>query len=434
MARLNTIVFCFPAEVERPKAIEVHRFLKTTVNLSPQDVLCIQLDAQVKRFFVKLSSSERCEAIVSRLGGEYPFKLADGSDVIVVARHASGLGRRVVRVFDVPYEAPNTAIDAALSPYGRIVSIQMEKWSFEGYFQCPNGTRQVTIDLEKRHIPSFVIMGEYGKVMTGYEDQPATCALCDERGHSRAACRNKRRTRGWESLPKVAPREQPFSKANAGTRKESEAANSTVLLLKPVNKSRFARGTSSTFRADVTKDSQPAVISDKTSESAPSGGATSGSVTTTPVPTNRSTPTTTVTPTQSTNVPVEAPLNVSTECALGEATQVAPATAARPTEVPGHSKSAETPASSGILGATPKRQAAAEVHSSQSFQPSWVDQIEQEETSNLIQLESPFSLGPAPSTDLKRQREHSRSPSPSSKKQSSVQSGASSDGGDYETS
>lgn len=201
MARQNTVVFAFPPEAEsRAKAIDVHRFLKTQVKLPAADVLCIQLDAAVKRFFVKLVSIEKCDEVISRQGGDYLFTFPEGQTVKLKARYASGLGRRVVRVYDIPVEAPNSDITKALAPYGNIESISLEKWAFEDLYKCPNGVRQVVMDLEKA-IPCFVKIGDHGKVLVHHHQQPTTCAVCDGVGHMRSACPNRKRARGWETLP-----------------------------------------------------------------------------------------------------------------------------------------------------------------------------------------------------------------------------------------
>lgn len=227
MSRQNTVVFIFPSEAEsRPKAIDVHRFLKTQVKLPATDVLCIQMDATVKRFFVKLSSIQKCDEVIGHQGGKYPFTYPEGQTVQLTARYSSGLGRRVVRVFDIPLEAPDSDISKALSKYGSIESINMEKWAFEGLYTCPNGVRQVVMDLEKP-VPCFVQIGEYGKVMVNHPQQPATCAVCDAVGHIRSGCPNRKRTRGWEPLSIRNPPLVDTSKA--------APVNTTVLPVKVLN-------------------------------------------------------------------------------------------------------------------------------------------------------------------------------------------------------
>ena len=231
MSRENTVVFTFPLDAERPKAIEIHKFLKTIVKLETQEVLCIQLDATVKRFFVKLCSVERCDAVVARQSGKYEFVYPCGLVVTVDARHSSGLGRRLVRVFDIPIEASNACVATALGGFGSIVAVKNEVWSFDGYFECPNGVRQVTIDLAKP-IPSFVPVGKYGKVMLSYSGQTSTCALCDEPGHNRGDCPRRRRPRGWENPPKFM---QPASATVNKGQGNGPDAQVSVLRVKPAN-------------------------------------------------------------------------------------------------------------------------------------------------------------------------------------------------------
>jgi hypothetical protein len=77
-------------------------------------------------------------------------------------------------------------IRATLTPYGKTVNIQTEKWSNNYRYSVENGVRQATI-LMTKHVPSHLTVAGY-RVLLSYEGQPATCYGCGAIGHLYHEC------------------------------------------------------------------------------------------------------------------------------------------------------------------------------------------------------------------------------------------------------
>jgi len=209
--RKNTILVAFANDDPKARAVDCHNFVKEVLKLSITEVVAIQLDvAGGRKFFVKLVKPELCDQIVINQGGKYRFRFPDGQLGTVTITHAAGLGTRTVRVFDCPLELNNDVIGAALAPYGTVGKVSDELWSGDCHYQVRNGVRRVQIALTK-HVPSFLYVGGR-KVLTQYEGQPRTCAICDASDHARNQCPNKDKKKGWGYLPPLPP-----VKSNDGT-------------------------------------------------------------------------------------------------------------------------------------------------------------------------------------------------------------------------
>ena len=183
------------------KHLEVFSFCKDELLLSRDDVVCLQIDVSLNRFYVKCRTAATCDQLVSRNGGKYRLRQSDGEVRTVTVEHAAGLGTRLIRVFNLPHEMPDTVVSAAFSSYGKVVCVRREVWNHDFFQGIPNGVRLVTVELSK-HVPSFVVVGKVGKVMTSYDGQPRTCAVCDKVDHTRQDCPTRaQRRRGWEKLP-----------------------------------------------------------------------------------------------------------------------------------------------------------------------------------------------------------------------------------------
>ena len=88
----------------------------------------------------------------------------------------AGLGTKRIRVANLPPEASNDTLKAALAPYGKIMNIQNELWSKVYRYPVDNGIRQVTMVLS-RHAPSHLtVVGQ--QVLLSYDGQPPTCYGC----------------------------------------------------------------------------------------------------------------------------------------------------------------------------------------------------------------------------------------------------------------
>lgn len=226
MARRNTVVFSVINEAPRLKAVEVFDFVQNELGLKQENIGCLQIDVSINRFYLKLVEPLLCDELVLRAGGKYVLSRSDGSLCSLSAEHASGLGSRLIRVFNLPPELEGKVVAEAFSVYGKVLNVRLENWTSGFLKGVPNGIRHVLVELSK-HVPSFVAVGKLGKFMTTYDGQPRTCAKCDLPGHTRHDCitkaLNKRR---WERIPENLPLKEkvPETPEQAGTETTSPQA------------------------------------------------------------------------------------------------------------------------------------------------------------------------------------------------------------------
>ncbi|CAA3019427.1 Hypothetical predicted protein, partial [Olea europaea subsp. europaea] len=141
MARVNTVSVSFePVAPERIRTLDVHLFCQHVLKLSTSDVLGIQLEyGNLKRFFVKLSSSAKCDQLVCCNDGVYVFAHGDDTTSRVVVRHANGLGTKLVRVFNLAIELDNALITEVIGQYGTVKAVKNETWAGADMpFKVPN--------------------------------------------------------------------------------------------------------------------------------------------------------------------------------------------------------------------------------------------------------------------------------------------------------
>ena len=195
MSRQSTVVVTLAEGSQRVKALDVFAFVRNTLSVAKEDVVCLQIDVSLNRFFVKC----RTQVLFDRLclSGKKRFLFSDGSTAECQVQSASGLGTRLVRVFNLPPELADDKVADAFRVYGRVVHVKREVWGDDLFKGVPNGVRQVLVELEKS-VPSFVHIGRLGKFMTVHDQQVRTCAVCDAPGHTRQECPNRRNPRGWE--------------------------------------------------------------------------------------------------------------------------------------------------------------------------------------------------------------------------------------------
>lgn len=198
--RSRTVQCIFDRKSLRPTGFEIHSWIRDTLRLPREVVLGLQIDFYLYSVFLKLSDDETCDKVVSADAGVRKFKHVDGTISDVRVQHA-GQGVRDVRVFNVPFECPDSVIESALRPYGTVVEdgIKSEMWQEPYYYQVDSGVRNVRINL-KKHIPSYLIIGG-SRAFVSYPGQPQTCGICNTVGHLRGECPNK------DKRPVQLPRE-----------------------------------------------------------------------------------------------------------------------------------------------------------------------------------------------------------------------------------
>jgi hypothetical protein len=103
------------------------------------------------------------------------------------------MGRRRIRIANLPPETPDSKIRTTFARYGEIADISEEKWSKAYRYQVSNGVRIANITLT-RHVSSVINIDGI-RALISYEGQPVTCFDCGETGHQYQGCTKKRNLR-----------------------------------------------------------------------------------------------------------------------------------------------------------------------------------------------------------------------------------------------
>jgi hypothetical protein len=190
--RQNTIVCRFDMASPRISAYQIHEWLHETLQLDERDVRMVQVDGPKRQVFIKFSDSDKMQTIVQDTLGTAEYR-HDTGEISQVKIEFAGMGRRRIRIANLPPETPDSKIRTTLAKYGEIADISEEKWSKAYRYQVSNGVRIAHITLT-RHVPSVINIDGVRALIT-YEGQPVTCFGCGETGHQYQGCTKKRNLR-----------------------------------------------------------------------------------------------------------------------------------------------------------------------------------------------------------------------------------------------
>lgn len=190
--RVNTLQIKFNRSQQRPQPAEIHEFVMETLKFTIDQLYGIQLNSNDNTVYVKLVSSVLFERALKQYGGAVQCNLFNG-DIVEAIISDAGLEETYIRLFNLPFETTEEDIKKCLAPYGKIRAIAPEHWSkhyrVTGIY---NGLRAVTMELTKP-VPSFIRYEGY-RVQVIYEGQPQTCHVCNQMGHLRSECPERKNT------------------------------------------------------------------------------------------------------------------------------------------------------------------------------------------------------------------------------------------------
>jgi hypothetical protein len=188
--RHNTVVCSFDLSSPRITAHDIREWISAVLQLPEHSVQMIQIDGIKRHVYIKLADADSVNAQLQDTAGQAEYKYPT-SEMSVVHIALAGLGTKRIRVANLPPEASNDTLKAALAPYGKILNIQNEPWSKVYRYPVDNGVRQVTMVLS-RHAPSrLTVDGQ--QVLLSYDGQPPTCYGCGESGHIYQGCPTRRK-------------------------------------------------------------------------------------------------------------------------------------------------------------------------------------------------------------------------------------------------
>lgn len=157
---------------------------------------------QEKSLCIKFKSSEAFESALRRNEELLKFIYSDGT---IMDIHLFIAGRNVsyVRVFDLPPELPDITLSRVLDHYGKVGKIVREKFPTGlGLDHVHTGDRGVYVDIGKE-IPAALEINNW-KARIFYDGLKDKCFLCNEEGHRRDSCPQRKLQKRKEKRKEVS--------------------------------------------------------------------------------------------------------------------------------------------------------------------------------------------------------------------------------------
>ncbi|KAL1403769.1 hypothetical protein pipiens_019217 [Culex pipiens pipiens] len=183
--RKNTVRLVFGPGVKVPSYLEVLKFTMNNLKLSAADMHTIYKDENGGQFYVKLVDEESFAAFIADTDEEYIFKFEDGSTAKVTVEQASRIFR-YVRIFNLPPEIEDSAIQYVMGQYGTIRQHVRERFPSEMKVDIFNGVRGVHMEVSKE-IPAHLYVGHF-RARFFYEGLKNKCFFCKAEGHVKQNC------------------------------------------------------------------------------------------------------------------------------------------------------------------------------------------------------------------------------------------------------
>ena len=183
--RKNTVKLVFEPGVKMPSYLDVLRFSMDDLKLSVADIHSIYKDENGGQFYVKLVDEETFAAFIAGTDMEFNFKFDDGSSAKVTVEQASRIFR-YVRIFNLPPEIEDSAIQYVLGQYGTIRQHVRERFPSEMKVDIFNGVRGVHMEVSKE-IPAHLYVGHF-RARIFYEGLKNKCFFCKAEGHVKQNC------------------------------------------------------------------------------------------------------------------------------------------------------------------------------------------------------------------------------------------------------
>jgi len=180
-AQQNTVVCSFDPTSLRISAFEIHEWIHEQLQVPEHSVTMIQIDGPRRQVCIKSVDFQFVQGLIQTTNGqlEYAYKHASG-EISPVRIEMAGMGKRRVRIANLPSDIPEGIIWTDLSQYSEVKTIQDEMWSRAYRYAVANCIKIVVIAL-KKHTPSHMTIAG-NRVRTSYEDQTLTCYGCGEMG------------------------------------------------------------------------------------------------------------------------------------------------------------------------------------------------------------------------------------------------------------
>jgi hypothetical protein len=169
--RQETIVCSFDKNSPKISAYDIHEWIHAKLKLEAEDINTLQVEGPKRQVFIKVNKNTLVDEILNLTQGEASYEHETGEISKVTTSHA-GLGKRIVRVANLPPELKNEDIRHYMTKYGTIHTIQDEKWARNYRYTVNNGVRLIHMELNA-HVPSHIHIKGHRALVT-YTGQPTT--------------------------------------------------------------------------------------------------------------------------------------------------------------------------------------------------------------------------------------------------------------------
>lgn len=212
--RKNQVEVKFERGKEKPSREELKKWLKHVLKVTNYDIEGVQFDRLGIAIYVEFKTEDDAKDFISTTGYETQMT-SDKGDVIKVYINKCDEEVKIVRLYSLPMGMDNGIIKNKLAEYGRIDSIQEERYpeNDECFPGLKTGVKLVHMLLRK-DIPSYIDI-EGHKVIAAYNGQPKTCGNCNAQDHLRNDCPKIRkaedRLKSFQNGQRTAALKQPLS-------------------------------------------------------------------------------------------------------------------------------------------------------------------------------------------------------------------------------
>jgi hypothetical protein len=116
--RRDTLVCSFTKESPRLSALEIHEWIHSKLRPNEQDVTFLQIDGIRRKVFIKVRDVNIIDTLIENTQGQLKYEHAEGI-VSTVHIMMSGLGRRRIRIANLPSELDRTYIKQTQEQYAK---------------------------------------------------------------------------------------------------------------------------------------------------------------------------------------------------------------------------------------------------------------------------------------------------------------------------
>jgi hypothetical protein len=116
-------------------------------------VTLIEIDGIKRHVYIKLLTEQMAHKIIQDTNGRMTYKHPDGLMTTVIIELA-GMGIKSIRMANFPLEVPENKIQAAIAPYGKIISLRSKVWARTYRYVVPNVIRQINVTAASHPVTS----------------------------------------------------------------------------------------------------------------------------------------------------------------------------------------------------------------------------------------------------------------------------------------